>query len=358
MDSMLEKYRRVYESLEDEESRDTYLCRLNYLISKDFRYIKNIVTAYPPKMRGRTMEDLLASMPQDRKFVLYGAGQFGKAVLLYVEQDKRFLGFCCQTKKKQEEGYLGYPCISPEELLRRKDLSVIISVKWDFDEIRQILKDGGYPEDLIFHTKGILRTEEPPDQYFGPEFMSYGEDEILIDAGCLDLNTSLQFREYCGGHVKKVYALEPDPENYAICLKKKEQAGFREAEILPLGVWSSRATLRFDATGNTSSHIEENGGIRVSVAPIDEIVDPVDRVTMIKMDVEGAELEALRGAKETIRRDRPKLAICIYHKPEDMTEIPLYIKELVPEYRLYIRHHTDIQVETVLYAVMPREHEI
>ena len=56
----------------------------------------------------------------------------------------------------------------------------------------------------------------------------------------------------------------------------------------------------------------------------------------------------------TIQRDKPKLAICIYHKPEDMTEIPLYIKSLVPEYKLYIRHHSNRYGETVLYAVPPR----
>ncbi len=74
---------------------------------------------------------------------------------------------------------------------------------------------------------------------------------------------------------------------------------------------------------------------------------------MIKMDIEGAELEALKGAKKTIQRDKPKLAICIYHKTEDLWEIPLYIKELVSEYCLYIRHQTFGTGDTVLYAVMP-----
>ena len=69
------------------------------------------------------------------------------------------------------------------------------------------------------------------------------------------------------------------------------------------------------------------------------------------MDVEGAELESLKGAQKVIQRDKPKLAICIYHKPEDMVEIPLYIKELIPEYKLYIRHHSNYIFETVLYAI-------
>lgn len=70
------------------------------------------------------------------------------------------------------------------------------------------------------------------------------------------------------------------------------------------------------------------------------------------MDVEGAELESLKGASGTIQRYKPKLAICIYHKPEDMTEIPLYIKSLVPEYKLYVRHHSNSIAETVLYAII------
>jgi hypothetical protein len=71
------------------------------------------------------------------------------------------------------------------------------------------------------------------------------------------------------------------------------------------------------------------------------------------MDVQGVELKALNGAVKTIMRDRPKLAICVYHKPEDLFKIPKYIKNLVPEYKLYMRHHAWSLIETVLYAVVP-----
>ena len=83
---------------------------------------------------------------------------------------------------------------------------------------------------------------------------------------------------------------------------------------------------------------------------IDEIVGE-DKVSFIKMDIEGAELKALEGAKETILKWYPRLAICIYHKYEDIYEIGDYILSLNPNYKLYIRHYSTCMWETVLYAV-------
>lgn len=97
----------------------------------------------------------------------------------------------------------------------------------------------------------------------------------------------------------------------------------------------------------TSECTEETYSI--SVVAMDSIIK--EKVTYIKLDIEGAELEALKGAQEIIKRDKPKLAICIYHKKEDMVEIPYFIKQLVPEYRLFIRHYSNNECETVLYAV-------
>ena len=70
------------------------------------------------------------------------------------------------------------------------------------------------------------------------------------------------------------------------------------------------------------------------------------------MDIEGAEVNALLGAEENIKKQKPKLAICVYHKPEHLWKIPLYIKKIVPDYKLYIRHHTNQEYETVCYAVL------
>lgn len=77
-----------------------------------------------------------------------------------------------------------------------------------------------------------------------------------------------------------------------------------------------------------------------------------EKVTFIKMDIEGAEMDALKGAEQTIRKYKPKLAISIYHEENDFWEIPLLIKSFVPEYQFYVRHHSDNCSETILYAII------
>ncbi len=354
MDTLIDKYRQVYQMLEDKESRDIYLNRLNWLISGDDQYIANIVNNYLPTMVprcGRTIDDLRKLIPSDRKIILYGAGQEAAYTVHFWKNDERFIGFCAKNKYKQEKGYLGYPVISPEELLCQKDIAVVISTYVFRNEIKQILRDGGYPENLIFDEAGYFTQIDFAGQYFGPKFMKYEDEEVFIDAGCLDLQSSLELKKHCK-RVRKVYAFEPDLVNYKVCLERKEETAYVEAVILPYGTWSERTELRFRATGSGSAGITTVGDTIISAVPIDEVVTE-ERVTFIKMDVEGAELESLHGAEKTILRDRPKLAICIYHKPEDMITIPLYIKELVPEYKLYVRHHTNVDLETVLYAVLP-----
>lgn len=91
------------------------------------------------------------------------------------------------------------------------------------------------------------------------------------------------------------------------------------------------------------------GGVLIEAKTIDSLID--EKVTYLKMDIEGTELKALLGAKETILRSKPKLAICVYHKPEDLIEIPLLLKGLVSDYRFFLRHYSNNDSETVLYAV-------
>ncbi|MDR1379524.1 MAG: FkbM family methyltransferase [Synergistaceae bacterium] len=193
------------------------------------------------------------------------------------------------------------------------------------------------------------------DQYFDEKIITprLASDEVFIDGGCLDFEISEILLKKAPS-VKKIYAFEP--ERSAIdCIKRNAlKCGCDCVDIQEAAVWSSNATLKFitSEVNKSRSRLGDEGTVEIKARSIDSVVAPEDKVTFIKFDIEGAELEGLKGATETIKRDKPKLAICIYHKPNDYYEIGEYIKSLVPEYKAYIRHYYCMAAETVLYCVI------
>lgn len=124
--------------------------------------------------------------------------------------------------------------------------------------------------------------------------------------------------------------------------------------LIPKGLWSEDTKLYFNEVDNYGSssfitHKGEGNELIIETTNIDTAAEG-RAVSFIKMDIEGAELEALKGARNTIKNYKPTLELSIYHKPEDIIELPTYIKSLVPEYRLYLRNYHLDHTETVLYA--------
>lgn len=129
-------------------------------------------------------------------------------------------------------------------------------------------------------------------------------------------------------------------------------SAYKCASVIKKGLWSCYQELNFsdDKSNASCPSIKENGNIIIQTASLDKELWE-EHVTFIKMDIEGAELEALKGAENIIRRDRPKLAICVYHKGEDIVSIPEYLLTVNPSYRFYLRQYGYMPLETVLYAV-------
>lgn len=150
---------------------------------------------------------------------------------------------------------------------------------------------------------------------------------------------------------KRIVVFEPDRKNFQLIKKfygKKDRIF-----LIQKGLSDAAKTLFLIGSG-VAAKLAETGGqdaVEVPVVNIDSLPQCRD-ATWIKMDIEGAEMDALHGAQEVIRRNHPKLTISIYHSDEDMIRIIEYVHELVPEYRLYVRHHSRGKVETVLYAVI------
>ena len=190
------------------------------------------------------------------------------------------------------------------------------------------------------------------------------DGDTVIDGGACYGETALYF-SYKAGKKGKVFSFEFMPDNirvlqinlsenpdYASQVKLIEKALWSTSNI-PLLVSGSGPGTKVSQTQNP--HTE--AGIYINTRSVDDLVveEQVQRIDFIKLDIEGAELKALQGAEETLKRDKPKLAISIYHQIEDFWEIPLWIESLDLGYKFYIKHATIHKEETVLFAVAPRE---
>lgn len=151
-------------------------------------------------------------------------------------------------------------------------------------------------------------------------------------------------------NAKKVYAFEPNKENYENCLKKiKFIQGGHKIEMINKGLYDSEGEKHFIYDGG-SSHISDGSSETIQTVSLDDFMENREKVSFIKMDIEGVEMDALEGARKTIIRDKPDLAICIYHKNSDIVDILQQILDIYPDYRLYIRHYSVFRWETVVYA--------
>ena len=172
-----------------------------------------------------------------------------------------------------------------------------------------------------------------------------------MDCGAFNGDTVEQFINWCGGNYDKIFAVEADPVNFAELEKFIDAKNYKNVVPVNCGVWNEKTTLTFSDSNNTGSAISGSGNIKIDTDTIDNITGG-EKISFIKMDIEGAELEALQGAAETIKKFKPTLAICAYHKAEDLITLPQFIKSLNPDYKLYLRKHTlAIDTELVLYAI-------
>lgn len=189
-------------------------------------------------------------------------------------------------------------------------------------------------------------------QYFNElTYCIDSKNEVFVDCGAFTGDTILKYISFTGGIYKRIYAFEPNMENF-VQLKSRVES-LDNIELVMQGTWKKKDVLKFEKKGSASQVIAEGGEAEIPVITVDEIVGD-DKVTFIKMDVEGSELESLQGAALTISRNMPKLAICCYHKRDDLLALYGYIKSFDNEqweYRMYLRHHSNSVYETVLYGI-------
>lgn len=339
--------------LEDEESRFIFKNRLAYNESRDIEYLREIIAKYVPELRGIGWYQFKDMTKGKEKIWIWGAGMNGRTLLKRLKEiSVKVYGIIDRDSTMAEVA--GVPVFGIDKVDFKKIDFLIISMhdKETADGCADFAVSAGMKKENIALFRNYYEQTLVEKQYF-EDFIKYDEGEVFVDAGVLNLDTSLRFAENCDrNNVSnyKIYAFEPDQDAYQKCVKIREEHPDKDITLYNSGLWSSDTVLGFKVDGWGGSRIaNKNLTYQIEVASLDSMIN--EKVTYIKMDIEGAELEALKGSRNIIRQYKPKLAVCVYHKKEDIIEIPRYIKSLVPEYRLYLRHYSSCDFETVLYAL-------
>lgn len=342
-----------------------------------------------------------------RPIVLYGVGFFGAVIVRNFRNEGMKVECFCDSNKQGTDTETGLRIISPKELNEKhSQANVIISVANPSTEqaVYETILKLGFDEKQIFHFKDayqfitqsrvervsltmeelrnhldgyeraydlftdetskniVLQTvhnylfhtlfqyDTPTESYF-PEQFSFSDNEVFIDGGIYTGDTTEEFIKRTNQKYARIIGFDIDENNLSVA--RKNLIGLDNVEIIPKGLWNQATVMNAELGIMAGSNLNEKAENQVELVSLDEIFKQgyiQDYPTFIKLDIEGSEKEALLGAKKIIQKVKPKLAVCVYHKPEDMYLIPELIKKLNPEYKLFMRHYSPYIWDTVLYA--------
>lgn len=186
---------------------------------------------------------------------------------------------------------------------------------------------------------------QPINKQYFEEFVPYNGEQF-IDAGAFDGDTVSRFLNFSFENYENIICFEPDENSYQQLIKNCSK--YKNISFYKKGLSDICDTVSFDSRNDFGSVISKDGNTQIDIIALDKFLNP--KKSFIKMDIEGEEQRALVGATEFIKKGSI-LAICVYHKPLDIIEIPKLILGINSNYKFYLRHYTNCIFETVLYAI-------
>ena len=336
---------------------------------------------------------------------LFGAGEVGQA----VAHDLAEVGivadaFCDNDPRRWGSSVAcGITCMSPEELAAHGEAALVLVTTGHHEAVRLQLSELGLGAPVVVpkmrvrndrYWDGVSRdhveqgvgqlldvlADEPsravagvvvrnwfscageppsfasvatPDQYFPRDLIELAADEAFVDGGAFTGDTLTEFLRRTNGRFSGADAYEIDEgcfRGLTEMVRSLDDDVRERIRAYNLGLYDRNGEMGYVANGTSST---VSSAAATETAAVVRLSDHCGgrRVSFVKMDIEGAEVRALHGAAETIRDCAPKLAVCVYHEPSHLWEVPLLAKALHDEYRVYLRHHSTDVWETVCYAV-------
>jgi len=326
--------KEVYKHLQDDRSRKIYISRSSFSLSDEKNYLTDIVQEMS------VSKELLSWIGNKDRLVLFGGGTWGNAITYHLHNIKWM--YVVDNKKAGQE-LNGYRISSVDEVEDICNCFVIIAVLFKYREVEDQLAEIGVPKENILTLARIVEQR----QYFDIPGILLDEKEVFLDCGGFNGDTTEQFIKLVNGNYDHIYIFEPNKDLCKECVHR-----FRDVDnctIVPKGTWSSNDKIGFIEEGE-GSRFDGASDNEIDTVKIDSYLDG-KRATFIKMDVEGAEYDSLIGAEKTIKKYRPKLAISVYHKRNDIWEIPMLLLGYHSDYRFYLRTYSFTGNDTVLYAL-------
>lgn len=222
------------------------------------------------------------------------------------------------------------------------------------DESRRHLRD--HLQWRVSLDPNFIPTPDHKHVYFDPRLFHLGADAVVADVGAFDGDSLRRFLFWQGEDFGQFHAIEPDPVNYSRLKAYVERLPKTISSRIVLhnvGIGNAQCKLRVTPTGKQGSKIDLEGEFEINIERLD-MVFANQRLDYIKFDIEGAERDALQGCWSVVHRDRPILAVAVYHRADDIFEIPLSIIEKVDNYHFALRSHDNDGIDLVFYAI-PKE---
>ncbi len=355
MEKIFKSIRKIYSALGDEISRKIFIAQLNFSTTGEVSFVRELSMRY--RNLNADIELFFKNMKEHGtdRLVVFGAGANG-VDLARVYNNLSFFCFVDNYKKETIEETTGLPIYSFSEYKEKYGIAntkFIISVyRKDFvrDIFQQLIENGVGQKDILY----IADWRNNSSQYF--DLFVPHEHETFVDCGCYDGSTAFRFAGWCaeGGFTyDQIWSFEPDEKSYGKC--KQTLQSLEKCSLYPYGVSDRNETVSFMANGYENARIVKGNPVNqaqmqsIEVKCLDEFLGN-ERITFIKMDIEGAEYDALQGASSIIKEQKPRLAISIYHNADHIFLIPELLLTIRPDYKFYIRHYSLLANEIVLYA--------
>ncbi len=182
-------------------------------------------------------------------------------------------------------------------------------------------------------------------QYF-EDFLPATAGDVFVDGGGYDGRSTLRFAAWSKSY-RRIHYFEPQPAMMEV--SRRNLAVLHDVNFVQKGLFSRNDRMRFNPDGDQECSISPTGQIEIDAVRLDdEVREPI---TFLKLDIEGAECEALQGAAGHIRSETPTMAVCIYHDQRDFWRIPLGVLKINDDYDVYVRHYSQGSQQTVMFFV-------